>query len=725
MKPSSSPVFKLLTGLLILVQIFGLSGCQMLNRAQETASPTATNTPAPVDTATPAPSLTPTATETPAPTATPTEEPTPTATPPGFYNHFNAGFSLTYPAAWEMSESPYSIVLRVSQQMAIFMYSEAQDKPKTLDEAVKEYREIFFGDNNVNTQVTEEDEIELADGVRAPRARLSIANNMAEGWVIYTSKEKRGYYFFLLGKGNELKQREKTLQRVFASVRLFKPQPYGLPREQTLVQLGGEPDKKDLDVASTTGSAGNYIGLIYAGLVRLDTQLQVAPYLAEKWEISADGKVYTFTLRSGLKFGDGKPLTAQSVKDSWEYVCDPKTKSTLANSYLGDINGVQERLDGKADEISGVKVIDERTLQVTLVGPRPYFLAKITYPTAMVIDVSQIEKDEKEWMLKPNPSGPYQIKQWEKEKYLIFERNTNFFKQPAIRYMLFQMKAGGSPISLYEEGSLDILDLNAEEIERVSKPDDPLNKDYHSTPSMCTSFVRFSPERAPFDDPKVRQAFVMATDPQAYASQIAGGLDLAAYSILPPGMPGYREDLPTVNHDANAARQLLAESKYKGKLPPIIYAVAGRGDTRPKSVSILTDMWKKNLGVNVQVQYIDPDTYNDKMHAQPGHISNFSWCADYPDPENFLKVLFHTGSEFNLSGLSDADLDQLLDQADVEMDPAKRLALYQQAEERVLGQYYAAPLIHSIKAVLVNPRVKGFTLAPIGIIIDPELQLEN
>jgi len=724
MKPSSSPVFKLLTGLLILVQIFGLSGCQMLNRAQETASPTATNTPAPVDTATPAPTLPPTATETPAPTATPTEEPTPTATPPGFYSHFNAGFSLTYPSAWETVDGPYALVLKISPQMAIVMYSEAQDKPKTTDEVIKEYQKMFFGDKNVKTQTTEQDEVELADGVSAPRAHLSVAG-VAEGWAIYTSKDKRGYYFFLLGPQNDVKQREKTLQRVFSSIRLFKPQPYGLPREQTLIQLGNELDKKDLDTAQTTGSSAGYVGLVYAGLVRLDHQLQVTPYLAEKWETSADGKVYTFTLQPDLKFGNGKPLTAQSVKDSWEYVCDPKAKSTTVGSYLGDIAGVQERLDGKADEISGVKVVDDRTLQVTLVGPRPYFLAKIAYPTAMVIDVSQIEKDKEGWMFKPNPSGPYQVKQWEKEKYLIFERNPNFFKQPAIRYLLFQLRAGGSPISLYEEGSLDILGLGVAEMERVSKPEDPLNKDYHSAPAMCTSFVRFASQRAPFDDPKVRQAFAMATDPQAYGSQLAGGLDLTAYSILPPGMPGYREDLPAVNHDANAARQLLAESKYKGKLPPIVYTVPGRGDTRPKAVSILTDMWKKNLGVNVQVQYIDPDTYYDKMHEQPGHIITFSWCADYPDPENFLKVLFHSDSKFNLSNLADADLDKLLDQADVEMDPAKRLALYQQAEDLVLGQYYAVPLLHSTQGALVNPRVKGFTLVPIGIILAPDLQLEN
>jgi len=186
-------------------------------------------------------------------------------------------------------------------------------------------------------------------------------------------------------------------------------------------------DPYTLDPAVSGEMASHeYILQIFSGLVRLDDNLEPAPDIASSWQTSDDGKTYTFYLRDDARFHGGREVTASDFKYSWQRACDPATGSQTAATYLGDIVGVKEMLAGKSQEISGVKVVDDYTLQVTIDAPKAYFLSKLTYPTAFVVDRANVES-VRGWWRQPNGTGPFKLKQWDEGNRLVLERNELFY----------------------------------------------------------------------------------------------------------------------------------------------------------------------------------------------------------------------------------------------------------------------------------------------------------
>ncbi|MFN2162244.1 MAG: ABC transporter substrate-binding protein, partial [Candidatus Promineifilaceae bacterium] len=207
-------------------------------------------------------------------------------------------------------------------------------------------------------------------------------------------------------------------------------------------------------------------------------------------------------------------------------------------------------------------------------------------------------------------------------------------------------------------------------------------------------------------------------DKERLIETFSGGNALVANGPLPPGMPGYGGlDGESYPFDVEKARSLLAEAGYEdpADMGTLIFTTQGYGDIGPYITAVIT-LWQDALGVTIEPVLLDPFTYYDELYAgNVGHFFSSGWCADYPDPQNFLEVLYHTGSEQNLSRFSDQGIDTLLDEARVEQDVFRRLALYQEAERRIVE---AAPVVfieHSISAVLVSPRLEGYELTPIGI----------
>jgi len=187
-----------------------------------------------------------------------------------------------------------------------------------------------------------------------------------------------------------------------------------------------------------------------------------------------------------------------------------------------------------------------------------------------------------------------------------------------------------------------------------------------------------------------------------------------ANGILPPAMPGYNSELTFPAYDPEAARAALAASRYGSNLPPIVLSVSGYPGRASDMMNAVIDQWQKTLNVSITIEYIDPATFSEEVRKSPGHIVSYGWCADYPDPENFLDLLFHSQSEFNVSGYSNAEVDALLEHARTELSPEKRLALYQQAEQLLVEDFALVPLRHSLKHELVSRRVTGYTPSPMG-----------
>ncbi len=498
-----------------------------------------------------------------------------------------------------------------------------------------------------------------------------------------------------------------------------------VPLNQALVLSGGEStDPREYDPATTHGSGDKRA---FSGLVSFDPRLNLTPDLAESWDVSSDGTVYTFHLRTNAKFHDGRPVTAQDFIYSWERAANPATKSDTVLTYLGDIVGVAEMNAGKADHISGLKALDDHTLQVTIDAPKPYFPMKLTYPTAFVVDKANVESGP-DWYRHPNGTGPYKLVEWTPSQRIVYERNMDFYLgAPSIPYIVINLYSGVG-YRLYESGQVDMTSLPLYAVDQYSDPANPLHNELISGVDLCTSYVVFDVTKPPFDDVNVRKAFSMAFDRQKYLDIVLSGRGLPAIGLYPPGLPGFNVNLQGLPYDPAQARSLLAASKYGGAkgLPPIVFTDVGIGSSVGPDVAAMVQMWQQNLGVSITVENLEPNYYLEEIYAgNHGQLLSSGWCADYPDPENFADVLLHTGSPQNEGHYSNPALDTLLEQARSEKDVTKRMTLYQQAEQIIVND---APMLftsHSLGYMLVKPYVKGYVYTPIDIPIERYMWLEG
>jgi len=475
-------------------------------------------------------------------------------------------------------------------------------------------------------------------------------------------------------------------------------------------------DPITLDPAvSAEMTSHEYVTQIYSGLVRPDDNLEPAPDIAERWEISQDRRTYTFYLRKDVMFQDGRKVTAADFKYSWERACDPATGSNVAGTYLGDVVGVRDVLEGRTREISGIKVIDDYTFRVTIDAPKSYFLSKLTYPTTYVVDKANVSKG-KEWWRKPNGTGPFKLTEWNENNLLVLERNEKYYGGVAgLERVEFQLWSG-LPMNMYETGQIDVAGVSVIYIDRVTDKAGPFYKELQVTPELSFSWIGFNSTKPPFDDVNVRRAFTMALDKDRIVSLVFRNLVQRADGILPPGITGFNKSLVSPGYDVARARELIARSKYGdvSKMPPITLTTSGYGGEISMALEAIISEWRDNLGVEVTVRQLEPDRYIYHLKEEKNEMFDMGWIADYPHPQDFLDVLFHTGAENNFAEYSNPDVDVLLDKAAVEADNEKSLGLYQQVEQMLVDDAACLPLWFGENYMLVKPYVEGYKLTPLG-----------
>lgn len=493
---------------------------------------------------------------------------------------------------------------------------------------------------------------------------------------------------------------------------LLSEQRYGYDSEDTVYLMSGQP--RTLDPALTHSGPSGPVGHIFSGLVQLDTDLQVVPDLAAGWQISPGGTRYTFYLHPNARFHDGRPVTAEDVIASWERATDPALGSDTALTYLGDIAGVPEKVSGAATTILGLRALDAHTLQVDIDATKNYFLAKLAYPVAFVVDSEKVTSPG--WERQPNGTGPFLLETWQDDQRLVLARFDDYYREPAKIGQVVYLLDAGLPLARYENGEIDLVGVGGATLERLRDPNNPLSAHLRTGVDMCTSYVGFNATLPPFDDVRVRQAFSHALDRDRLISGLMAGQVLPANGPLPPGMPGYRERPEPYPYDPELALTLLAEAGYSPEtLPSLTYTTAGYGDISPYVTAIIT-MWEESLGIAVEPQVLDPFIYNDAIYGGDlGHLFDMGWCADYPDPENFLDVLYHSRSAQNFGRFGDSALDAALEEARTIADPVARLAAYAAIEADIVAAAPAVFISHSLSAVLVNPALQSYELTPIGV----------
>jgi oligopeptide transport system substrate-binding protein len=481
-------------------------------------------------------------------------------------------------------------------------------------------------------------------------------------------------------------------------------------------RLWADPPTLDPHLTSDTTSAGLVVE-IFSGLVALNTDLQLVPDVAESWEINEDGTVYTFHIRDDAKFHDGKRVTADDFKWSMQRAAHPDTASPVADTYLNDIVGVEAVLEGETEDISGITVIDDSTLQIEIDAPKAYFLAKLTYPTAYVLDSENVVSGGRTWTDTPNGTGPFRLKEYRIGERIILERNEHYYRERANVDSIAMNLAGGQSMAMYENDEIDITGVGLFDLDRVLDPSEPLHEELVvAPPDFSISYVGFNASMPPFDDPKFRQALNHAVDKHLISNEVLSGLVEPAYGILPPGFPGYNPDLTGLEYNPDLARQLLEESEYADPAtrPRIVVTVPGTGGTIGLDLEVVIEMWKQELGVEVEIQQVEWATYLQDLNQHKFQAyAGLGWEADYPDPQDFLDILFHTESSLNHGMYSNPEADAILEEARTETDVERRVELYQQAEDLIVQDGAWLPLWYSgERYVLIKDYVQDYRVTP-------------
>ena len=487
-----------------------------------------------------------------------------------------------------------------------------------------------------------------------------------------------------------------------------------------LILLGSDPPTLDPHQAGDVRSS-RYILEVFGGLLTINPELEIVPDLAEDWAIDPDGMGFTFNLNPDARFHDGRRVTAEDFKYSIERAADPATEAPGADTYIGDIVGVSEKLNGDSDSVSGVSVIDDSTIRLELDAPKPYILPKLTYPASFVVDRSNVETG-RDWIRSPNGTGPFILAEYEPGVQMRLERFEDYHLGPAhVDAVEFNL-AGGDGLLMYENDEIHWGQAGLALIEALADPTHPLRDELHlGPPDFDVFYYGMNAEEPPFDDVKVRQALNYAIDRETLTTVLLGGVVTPTSKILPPGFPGYNPDLEGYSYDPEKARQLLAESKYgsdTSTYPRIVITFPGSfgSSLSPLNEAILAT-WEEQLGIQMEIQQTEWATYLQDLRERRFQIfGGLGWVADYLDPENFLDVLLHSESDNNYSGFGNAEVDSILERARVEQDEQARIALYNEAEQLIIEQAPWVPLYHSNgDSYIIKPYVKGLPLTPLVI----------
>jgi oligopeptide transport system substrate-binding protein len=469
------------------------------------------------------------------------------------------------------------------------------------------------------------------------------------------------------------------------------------------------------------GTTIDLLQCIFEGLVKWDEQNRIVPGMAEKWEVSPDGKTYTFHLRHGVKFHNGREMTAEDFKYSFDRACDPSTKSTTAATYLKDIVGVADRLANKqgVTEISGIKVVDPYTLTITLDSAKPYWLGNMTYAIAYVVckeEISQTGGALSE--LSASGTGPFKLVEFKSAYRVVLAANPDYYGgRPKVDFIERPvLKDANARLNNYETDKLDIVDLSPHDLDRING-DPKLKADLKPFARSATWYLALNQDAlgSPFGKRDVRRAFAMAVDKKEIIRIALKGQANLANGVVSPGMDHYAPTITPIPYDPAQAKALLAKAGYPGGVGFPTLTLSFRQDMPwvGDTAQIVISQLKANLGISVQLRPMEWAQFLKERTDKTMAFSHLRWSADYLDPQDFLSVLLHSSKRVNGAedhpengvGYSNPAFDRLCDQADVEPDTQKRMALYAQAEQIAVDDAPWIPIYYQRDLELIKPRV--------------------
>jgi oligopeptide transport system substrate-binding protein len=464
---------------------------------------------------------------------------------------------------------------------------------------------------------------------------------------------------------------------------------------------------------------------LFVGLTMKEEGGKVVPGLAEKWDISQDGKTYTFHLRDGLKWSNGDPLTAHDFEYAWKYALNPNTASDYAYQ-LFYIKGAEEynsskekdpaKLKALEDKV-GVKAVDDKTLKVELTAPTAYFDQLTSFYTYYPIDQKVQEKNPK-WADDASTfvsNGPFKLTEWKHKEDLKMVKNENYFEKDKIKLDGIDwamVEDENTAWQMYRSGKLDVAYPLPTDVTGQLKSQNA--KDFHIDPEYSTYFYRFNTTKKPFDNVKIRKALTMAIDRKTIVEQIAQGGQKPAYALVPFGSNDANgKDFREVGgdyfkEDVAQAKKLLAEGlKEEGmtKMPKfnIMYNTL---DAHKRIAEAIQGMWKENLGIDVGLENVEFKVKIDREHKLDYDVSRSGWVGDFIDPMTFTDM-FTSVSTQNDTGWKSKAYDAEVNKAKMSNDPATRMQAMHNAEKILFNDMPIMPIYFYTKPYAVKENVTG------------------
>ena len=460
------------------------------------------------------------------------------------------------------------------------------------------------------------------------------------------------------------------------------------PGAQFVFLLGAEPET--IDPGQVTGQPGGRVASnLFEGLTyRHPVDLSPQPGMAERWDLSPDGRTYTFHLRRA-EWSDGTPLTADDFVYAWERVLNPANAAKYAN-MLFPVRNAREYNNGEITDPSllGFRAADDSTLVVTLHSPCAYFLDLCNFFTLLPVPPHVVEKYGDAWTRPEHivSNGAFTLASWKLSRSFVFRKNPRYWNAAAVALESAEGLSTdniNASFNLYMSGVLDWTDSGA--VPQFVVPEIKKRADFHVAPYFCTYFYRFNVTRPPYDDVRVRKALFLAMNRHDIVDYVTKAGQEVAHSLVPPGIPGYTEaHLP--DQDVAEARRLLAEAGYPdGKGFPRTELLFNTSESHKNIAEVIQQQWKKNLGIDVVLVNQEWKVFLATTQALDFWVARGSWIGDYLDPNTFLDM-WQSDNGNNRTGFSDPDYDALVDRAARTVDPAERMALLHEAEDWVLNR---------------------------------------
>lgn len=504
------------------------------------------------------------------------------------------------------------------------------------------------------------------------------------------------------------------------------------PADVLRFNLGGEPATLD-PARAEDAAAATAVYQLFEGLTR-KTAKGIEPGAAERWDVSPDGLKYVFHLRDA-RWSNGTPLTADDFEFAWKRLLDPASPAPYAYQ-LFVLKGAEayHRADPRRyspaglaalRDAVGVRALDERTLEVELRAPAPYFPEIAAFFACMPVPRKAVEADPRGWWAEPERfagNGPFRLGERRRERWTLV-KNELYWDRRSVslkRIDLSTVSDPGTALGMFEGGEIDM--AMPRQVPLLEVPRLLESGQARQAPLLATYFLAFNTARPPFHDARVRRAFSLAIDRRELVERAVQGLPHPAAAFVPPGIrnPATGVDFRTEGGgslpaaDPETARALLAQAGYPGGrgFPRVRVLYNLEGEHRDV-VAVLAEMWRRNLGVEVEAVGQDWRTYVQSRNSGDFHVVRMGWIGDYADPSAFLD-LFAGGDPRNASRWRNARYDALLEEARRTPDAGARMALFHRAEEVLLQEAPLAPVYHYVQVWLQGDRVRDVYVDPQG-----------